>query len=49
MIYYKMKVLFMISFYINGFENKIDFKYEFFINVFVMIVFYKDGIILFYV
>lgn len=40
-----MKVLFMISFYINvcnGFENKIDFKYEFFINVFVMIVFYYN-------
>lgn len=50
MIHYKMKVLFMISSYTNGSENKTDFKYEFLINVFAMTVFYhKDGIILFYV
>lgn len=39
----------MISSYTNGSENKTDFKYEFLINVFAMTVFYKDGIILFYV
>lgn len=47
-----MKVLFMISSYTNGSENKTDFKYEFLINVFAMTVFYhlyKDGIISFYV
>lgn len=35
-----MKVLFMISSYTNGSENKTDFKYEFLIDVFAMTVFY---------
>lgn len=33
-----MKVLYMISSYTNGSENKTDFKYEFLINLFAMTV-----------